>query len=100
MRILDALLAYKEKRRLSRSLLSPITRPYRRDSFRYYENGRSVTIYAEMMFGQIHRVIDRSSSLKWSDTQSELTAPERERVFESLLEYFKRRKIRWKDISA
>ena len=100
MGILDALLAYKEKRRLSRSLVSPIIRPYRRDSFRYYENGRSVTIYAEMMFGQFHRVIDRSCSLKWNDTQTELMVPEREKIFASLLEYFRRRKIRWKDISA
>ena len=97
MGVLDAMLAWKERRHLRQSMSSPFVRPYFRDSFRYYEEGRSVTISAEMLLGPIQRVVYRSRPLRWSDTKSELSASERKRVFDALDTYFVAHHITWKD---
>src|SRR5437899_12266574 len=97
MGVLDAVLAWKERRRLRQSMSSPLMRPYRRDSFRYYERGRWVTISAEMLVGAIQRVVYHSAPLHWSNTRSELSASERGRVFNALYDYFVAHHITWKD---
>ena|ERR1041384_4892881 len=93
MGLLDLLLALKEKRRLKRSLTHPIIRPYRRDSFRYYTNGRFVTVSAELHFGEVRRIIDRGCKLNWDDQGVPLSPRERDEVFQHIIDYFERRRI-------
>ena len=92
--LLDALFSYKERRRLRRSFETSFIAGTGRDSYNYYENGRSVEIYAEMMRGDIARRIHRQN-LKWSDNGEILTATKQAEVMAKLCEYFDQNKIKW-----
>jgi hypothetical protein len=97
MGLLDFLLALKEKRRLKRRLTHILIWPYRRDSFRYYTNGRFVTVPAELHFGEVRRIIDRGCKLNWDDRGVPLSPRERDEVFQHIIDYFERRRITWVD---
>ena len=65
--ILNRISANGEKKRLRRSLNETFFDGTGRDAFQFYENGRSVTIYAEMMLGSVERRIHRQT-LTWNDS--------------------------------
>ena len=87
-----------EKHQLHRSLGTTIVRGYGRDSVRYYENGRWVTVEAYLMFGRsdIDRVIHRGCSLRWNDSGEPLSPDERARVFQSVAKHFEGSGVMWK----
>jgi len=90
--------SFFEKRRLRKSFTKPFVRAYGRDTFRYYEHGRSVNLNAELMTGStgVDRVIYRQCPLNWNDTSEALTSEESERAYQILVEHFNRKKVRWK----
>ena len=90
--------SFFEKRRLAKSFAGPFVRAYGRDTFRYYQDGRSVDLNAELMTGStgIDRVIYKENPLKWNDTTEALTVEERERAYQELIGHFNRNKVRWK----
>lgn len=90
-------LANREKKRLQQSHESPVVGSHSRDSFRYYERGRSVIVSGELMSGGtgIERVIYRDNQMKWDDTGELLTAEERDRALQKVGEYLDGKKIRW-----
>ena len=92
------LFSFREKRRLRQSFTRSLVAVNDRDSFRYYENGRWVTVEAELMSGRadVERVIYRTCPLKWNDAGEPLTPGERESVFQKVGEYFDRSGIKWK----
>jgi hypothetical protein len=97
MGLFDSLLAWRESRRLRQSVLTPLVCSYFRDSYRYYENGRFVTVSPEMLTGPVQRVLYRSAPLRWSDSGFELSEAERKRVFDAVTNYFVTHGIKWKD---
>jgi hypothetical protein len=92
--LINWLNAYREKRRLRRSLAAPFIAGVGRDSFRYYEAGRSLEINAELMLGDIERRIYRKD-LKWNDSGELLSATKQAEIMSKLCEYFDRHRIRW-----
>jgi len=99
MREMFANLAQKrEKKLLQQSHANPIVRIHFRDSFRYYEKGRWVTVSGELMSrrSDVKRVIYRQCALKWNDTGPALTTAERENVFQKVGEHLDRSGIQWK----
>jgi len=97
-RIFDPLFEWREKKRILQSFKSPFVAANDRDSFRYYENGRWVTLEAELMCGELDRQIYRKSPLNWNDIGEILTLEEEERVFQKLCQHFDERKVRWRSI--
>jgi len=94
--IFGRFLASREKERLQRSYTSPVIVGHLRDSFRYYENGRWVTVSGELMAGHDpQRVIFRNCPLKWNDSGPPLTSGEREKVFRKIGEYLDGKKVSW-----
>ena len=88
---------YIHKRNLRRSFARTIVTGRGRDAVRYYENGRSVTVEAELMSGRdLDRLIYRQRPLNWDDTGEILTSEERRRVFEMVSEHFNRKNVRWR----
>ena len=84
-----------EKRRLHESFQSPFFYGGR-DSFTYYENGRSVTLWAELLAGRDYqRMVARDPILKWNDTGKTLTQEEKRKVLQKFFDYFDQRKIKW-----
>jgi hypothetical protein len=96
--MLNKISSFFEKRRLQKSFAKLFVRAYGRDTFRYYENGRSVNVNAELMTGStgIDRVIYHQCPLKWNDTGQALTTEEREKVFQKVVAYFDEAGIKWK----
>jgi len=87
----------REKKLLQQSYANPIIRIHFRDSFKYYENGRWVTVSGELMASHDpQRVIFRHCPLKWDDSGPPLTPNERERVFQKVGEHLDERKVSWK----
>jgi len=93
-RLLEIISSYVEKRRLRRSFETPFIAGTGRDSYQYYENGRSVEIYVEMMSGPIMGRIHRQN-LKWSDNGDILPVTKKAEVLSKLCEYLDQRKIKW-----
>ncbi len=93
-KLLNLLFSYMEQRRLRRSFEAPFIEGSGRDSYQYYENGRSVEIYAEMMLGDIKRRIHRQN-LKWSDNGEALSAAKQDEVISKFCEYLDQHKIKW-----
>jgi len=98
MRLLAKLLSLLEERRLRQSFSRPVIRCYQRDAFRYYENGRWVTVEGELMSGraEIERVIYRQCPLKWNDIGKALTTEERDRVLRKVGEHLDESGIKWR----
>ena len=96
MGLLDILLSYREKRRRQRSLLSPLVARNDRDSFKYYDKGRTVTVAAEMLLGEYDVVLYRQSKLQWDDNGEQLTDMECQTVYNAVCSHFERKGIRWK----
>jgi hypothetical protein len=92
--LLNVIFSCMEKRRLRRSFGASFIAGTGRDSYQYYENGRSVEIYAEMMLGHTTRRIHRQN-LKWSDNGEALTATQQAEVLSRFCEYLDRQKIKW-----
>ncbi|HVU16112.1 MAG TPA: hypothetical protein VHD32_04270 [Candidatus Didemnitutus sp.] len=92
--ILSRLLAYRERRRLLRSHGAPFIAGSGRDSFRFYQDGRSVEIHAELILGKVERRIF-PQALKWSDNQEELMPAKHDEVIQNLCEYFDRKGVTW-----
>ncbi len=84
------------KRNLLRSFARPIITGRGRDAVRYYENGRSVTVKAELMSGHnVDRLIYRHYPLKWDDTGEMLSSEDSRRVFRKICQHFDRKNVRW-----
>jgi hypothetical protein len=94
--IFDPLFNRREKNRLQQSFKYPVVAANDRDSFRFYENGRWVTLEAELMCGELDRQIYRGRPLRWNDSAEILTPEEEDRIFRKLCEHFDQRKVRWK----
>ncbi|HWY30157.1 MAG TPA: hypothetical protein VNX46_05355 [Candidatus Acidoferrum sp.] len=92
------LASHLEKRAVQQSFSTPVVRCHQSDDFRYYENGRWVTVSGELMSGStgIDRLIYRQSPLKWNDTGTLLTPGEAEKVFQKVGEHLDESKVRWK----
>jgi hypothetical protein len=92
--LLDAIFSYFERRRLRRSFEAPFFSGAGRDLYRYYENGRSIDIYAELMLGpnevRIHR-----QNLKWNDDDHALSATRQSEVLSKFCNYLDQQKVRW-----
>jgi len=85
-----------EQRRVRESFSRPLVVGYGRDAVKFFENGRSVVVEAELMAGEVDRQLYRSSHLKWSDSGAELSPVERGNVFQHVCADFDRRKVRWR----
>lgn len=92
------LFSFREERTLRQSFVKPVVRCYQRDAFRYYENGRWVTVEGELMSGRadVERVIYRQCPLKWNDTGQALTAEERAKVFQKVGDHLDQSGVKWK----
>jgi len=97
-KLAGGLLSYREKKRIQKSFTSPLVGINGRDSFRYYENGRWVTVWGELMSSRadVERVIYRQCPLKWNDTGQALTTEEREKVFQKVGEHLDQSGVKWK----
>ena len=96
--MLHKISSFFERRRLQRSFANPFVRPYGRDSFRYYEKGRSVTVAGELMSGRadVERVIYGQCPIKWNETGQTLIGEEREKVLQKVGEHLDQSGIKWK----
>jgi hypothetical protein len=92
--ILNRISANGEKKRLRRSLNETFFDGTGRDAFQFYENGRSVTIYAEMMLGSVERRIHRQT-LTWNDSGEPLGEAKQTEVVTAFCQYLDRRAIKW-----
>jgi hypothetical protein len=94
--------SFMEERRLRLSFAKPHVRCYRRDAFRYYENGRWVTVDGELLSGRngVDRLIYRRSPLKWNDAGDILTKEDQEKVLKAVGEYLDRSGSTWKSSDA
>lgn len=88
--------ARKQEQRLSQSFIKPLIIIQGRDSYRYYENGRFVTIGTEMMQGGIlDRRIYRTDALRWNDKEEILTNEEKDKVLRKITDHFSEKGIKW-----
>ena len=87
---------FLDKRRRKKSFEQPFICGHGRDTLRYYENGHYVEIEAELMFGDLNRLIYRNYSLKWDDSEEVMSAVEAESVMQKFCAELDRKKIRWK----
>jgi len=94
--LLGWLSSYLKKRHLLRSYEHPVVVGAGRDALRYYEGGRSVYVYAELLMGEYDRLLSKNCILKWDDNGVNLTPEERERVFKVVCDYLNKKKIKWK----
>lgn len=81
-----------------RGLVKAIVQRYGSDSYKYCETGRFTIVEGELTHGSegVDRIIFRYCPMKWSDSEKQLSAVEREKVFQAVVEYLDNRKIRWK----
>lgn len=95
---LDTLASLLKKRHLRQSFKNPIITGCGRDALRYYENGRSVRVEAELMSGagDCDRLIYRRWPLKWDDTAEPLTPDEQKHLFQRVCDHLDRKRVRWK----
>lgn len=85
-----------DSRNRRRSLAYPLVTGCGRDALKYYENGHSVVVPAEMRFDVYSRELDRNIPLRWDDTGDALTQGERERVWKEIESHVGRDKLKWK----
>src|SRR5262249_6029266 len=97
-KLAGCLVSCRERKRIRQSFTNSLVGINGRDSFRYYENGRWVTVRGELMSGSadVDRVIYRQCPLRWNDTGETLTTAERERVFQKVTEHLDQSGIKWK----
>jgi len=79
---------------LNRSFAAAFVAGTGRDSNQYYENGRSIEIYVEMMSAPIMARIHRQN-LKWNDGSEILPATKQAEVLSKLCENLDQHKIKW-----
>jgi hypothetical protein len=92
----EKLRSSREKGRLEKSWNGAFLGWHLRDSLRYYENGRSVTIWAELLArGKYQRMVARDPILKWDGNGKVLTQEEKQKVLRKFYGYFDQHKIRW-----
>ena len=92
---LDQLESFCKKRRLRKSFQFPFFLGSR-DSFTFYENGRSVTIWAELLANrEYQRMVARDPILKWDDNGKILTQEEKQKVLQKFYEYLYQRNVKW-----
>lgn len=94
-RLFNAAFSWLEKRRLRRSFKAPFITGTGRDSYCYYENGRSVEIHAEMILGRVTRRT-YNQKLKWTDNDEILDTAKQAEVLSKFCAYLDRHKIKWK----
>jgi len=95
LRPLDPLFGWLERRRVRKSFLAPVVVGAGRDALQVYTNGRSVVIEAELMQGELDRLIHRMP-LYWTDSREKLSDAESDRIYAYLTADLDRRRIRWK----
>jgi hypothetical protein len=88
---LEALFRGRERKRLARSHERPFFAGGR-DSFTYYERGRTVDVHAEFVGNE--RRIYHQSAMRWSDGV-DLSGEERKRVVSELCTYLTARRTPW-----
>lgn len=81
--------------RLRQSYAAPVVCGAGRDRMRYYSQGRSVDVQAELMVGPVERRIYRSQHLKWRDTGANLSDAEARQVLDAVCRHFDSRKVKW-----
>ena len=86
-----------KKRRLRQSFIAPVVTGSR-DTFRYYKNGHSTTVYGELMSmrSDVNMLIYRRYPLKWNDTGEVLTSEDSAMAFRTVGDYLDKNNIRWK----
>jgi hypothetical protein len=86
----------REKRRFERSFSGAFFGWRFRDSLCYYENGRRVTLWAELLAtGKHQRMIARDPVLKWDDNGQILTSEEKQKILGKFYDYLSRNRISW-----
>ncbi|HEX3627103.1 MAG TPA: hypothetical protein VH280_16965 [Verrucomicrobiae bacterium] len=75
-----------------------VIRRYGSDSFKYCEKDRFTIVEGEPMHGGegVDRIIFFYCPMKWSDSEKQLNATERKKVFQTVGEYLDKKKIKWK----
>jgi hypothetical protein len=75
-----------------------VIRRYGNDSFKYCEKNRFTIVEGEPMHSRegIDRIIFFYCPMKWSDSEKQLNAAERKKVFQTIGEYLDKKKIKWK----
>lgn len=88
----------KTKREKGARPVDVAIRRYGSDSFKYCEKDRFTIIEGELMHGRegIDRIIFFYCPMKWSDSEKQLNAAERKKVFQAVGEYLDKHKIKWK----
>jgi hypothetical protein len=86
---------FLDRRRRRRSFRQPVICGHGRDALRYYENGHYVVVEAELMCGDLDRLIFRNNLLKWDDGEELLSEAEAERVMRRFCAELDRKRIRW-----
>ena len=87
---------FLDRRRRKNSFQKPVICGHGRDALRYYENGDFVVIEAELMCGDLDRLILRSHPLKWEVSGELLGDAKAELVMQKFCHELDRKKIRWK----
>lgn len=93
-RIVKGLVGRRETQRLRRSNNGAFFAGIGRDEYRYYERGRSISIYAEMLTGPVNVRIHRQI-LKWGDNGSPLGDDKQNEVMALFVRYLASKSITW-----
>ena len=86
---------FLDKRRRKASFQRPVISGHGRDALRYYEQGHYVVIQAELMYGDLERLVFPNRTLKWDGVEAPLADEEAARVMRSFCAELDRQKIRW-----
>jgi hypothetical protein len=75
-----------------------VIRRFGSDSFKYCEKGRFTIVEGEAMHGRegVDQIVFFYCPIKWSDSEKQLNATERKKVFQTVREYLDKKKIKWK----
>jgi hypothetical protein len=79
---------------MRQSVRAPFFAGVGRDEIRYYGNGRSVSIHAEMQMGPVQRRI-YPQMLKWRDSGLPLTDGEQSELMDSFFRFLASKSITW-----
>jgi hypothetical protein len=86
----------REKKRIEKSFGGAFFGWRFRDDLCYYENGRRVTLWAELLATKKYqRMIARDPILKWDDNGQILTPEEKQKVLGNFHDYLAQNRITW-----
>ena len=93
-RIVQGLVGRREAQRLRRSNSGAFFAGVGRDEYRYYERGRSVSIYAELLTSGVNVRIHRQV-LRWGDNGDPLADEKQSEVMALFVRYLASKSITW-----